>query len=340
VQQDLPNDDNHATSARSLLRVEKTAEMSKLCEMLAAANSPAFAIVDGAKYDDLPNALIRARFVSRPLYSDRGGQVKDFDHTSPQFVYLDRTRDTDASAKDEPCNEQIVRSLFDLIEDCSAAVFWSCRQGGETLFRHLRKINRVQIEAGHLPSSGELPTANFKDDILLFRHADANVMAQVLPALTPELLKRLIGPAEAISFVPDIVWTLEDEYVFQSPQSISGMQTAGMIRFDSAVMKRIEARRAVGVLRHLLLTFSSYRERMGDDYKRLVAAAHKRATHYGIETLEDLELFTLTECEYGPKFEFRSGHEEAHYMLAQSGKSPAERVYYARRACLEAHQNE
>lgn len=313
-------------------------ETSKLSEALVATKVPAFAVLDGAKFTDLPNALIRARLVSRPLYSDRGGQIRDFDQTSPQMVYLDRTRDSEARAGDGPCDPRILQDVFDLIEDCSAAVFWSCRQGGDALFRHLRKINRIQVEAGHLPSIGNLPIDKHKDDILLFRHADANVMAQILPVLPPELLMRLLGPADAIRFVPDIVWSLEDSYVFSSTPSISAAPIAGMLRFDGAVMEAIESRRAIGVRRHLLLTFSPHHEHLGDDYKHVVISAYRRAVGYGMETLEDLETFVLTECEYGPQFELRPGHEEARYMLAQSTKSPAERIYYARRACLDAAQ--
>lgn len=313
-----------------------TESLAGLCQELFEANSPAFVVLDGAKFSDLPNALLRARLVSRPLYADRGGQIRDFDLTSPQMVYLDRSRDSEQRSEDGPCELRILSAVRELMEDRSAGVFWSCRQGGDILFHHLRKINRVRVEAGHLPATDETQVDRSVDDVLLFRHADANVMAQILPVLPQRELGRLMGPAEAIRFVPDIVWSIGHQHYFTSINTRSETPIGGMLRFDSSVMSSIETRRSVGVVRYLIVTCSDYLEKFGSDYKSMVIAAYHRAVSYGLETLEDLETFVQTECEFGPRFELRAGHEEAEYILAHSDKSPSERVFYARRACLDA----
>ena len=67
---------------------------------------------------------------------------------------------------------------------------------GEALFRHLRQWNMVLIPRTTPPSdAGEDPT----HELVLFRHADANVLAQTLPALDPPCAARFFGPARAVS---------------------------------------------------------------------------------------------------------------------------------------------
>ncbi|MND29634.1 DUF4123 domain-containing protein [Agrobacterium tumefaciens] len=311
-------------------------DLDKLCQQLIDAGRPTFVVLDGAKFSDLPNALLRNRLLNRPLYVDRGGQIRDFDLTSPQMIYLDRSRDDGPENGDGPCKPRILSAVSELMEDCSAGVFWSCSNGGDTLFRHLRKINRVRVEAGHLPATHETHVDGSQDDILLFRHADANVMAQILPVLPERERERLMGPAEEINFVPDVVWSIGHSHHFTSINPRRSAPSGGMLRFNGTIMDAIETRRSVGVIRYLIVACSAHLEKFGQDYKELIIAAYHRGVNYGLETLEDLETFALTECEYGPRFELRPGHEEAEYMLARSSKSPAERVYYARRACVDA----
>ena len=297
---------------------------------------PVFAVLDGAQFDDLPRALIDGDFVNRPLYRDRGGQSRAFDLTAPQLVWLDRKASCALRQEDRPCDPHVVDDLFGLLEDTSPAVFWTCTKGGDVLYNHLRKINRVLIPARYKPVGLPHHDDDDEDCAFLFRHADANVMAQVLPALPSDQLVHLLGPTEGVMFAPSIVWSLEASYDFRRRSYSSAPRRSGMLRFDEAVMETIEARRSIGILRHLLITFSSQKARLGSNYRTVIEDAHRRAIGYGIETLEDFELFTKIDCKYGPRFEYRRGHEEALAMLSSSDKSPTERVYYAERACLDA----
>jgi hypothetical protein len=43
-------------------------------------------------------------------------------------------------------------------------------------------------------------------EMVIFRHADANVMMQTIPALNEAQVARLFGPASTIIFAPDEVW--------------------------------------------------------------------------------------------------------------------------------------
>lgn len=334
---DFPNSENDGSQPyQARWNKRGPQDLDRLCQQLIGAGRPTFAVLDGAKFSDLPNTLLRNRLVSRPLYADRGGQIRDFDLTSPQMIYLDRSRDDEPENDDGPCKIRILRAVSELMEDCSAGVFWSCNRGGDALFRHLRKINRVRVEVGHLPGAQESRVDLEQDDLLLFRHADANVMAQILPVLPERELELLMGPAEEVNFVPDIVWSIGQARHFTLTNPQRAAAGGGTLRFKDAVMHDIETRRSVGVIRHLIVACSEHFEKYGQDYKDLVIAAYHRGVNYRLETLEDLETFVRTECEYGPRFEQRPGHEEAEYMLAQSSKSPTERVYYARRACIDA----
>lgn len=317
-------------------------QLTQLHEQLLKVNEPIFAVLDGAQFDDLPSSLLDGDFVHKPLYKPDNVVNRDQIRTAPQLVWLDhaavttiRPRDITSIPRDGKINEEILDRLFTLIGDKPAAVFWQCAAGCDVLFRHLRGINMVLLprEALPLDEQRHIPESHAP---ALFRHADANVMSQVLPALSPELFARLLGPADAIRFVPDNVWSLEPSYAFLASHSTSAPPMAGMPRFDEAVMRDIESRRMIGVERHLMRTFAHQSQRFGDDYRHIVANAFQRAAKYGLETLEDIESFVLTEFDYGPYFELKPGHEEAHSMLRQSERPPAARVYYARRACRDA----
>jgi hypothetical protein len=85
-----------------------------------------------------------------------------------------------------------------LAGDKPALVFWI---GGadlthERLFKHLRSLNKVLVPQEH-GKADEL-------EAVIFRHADGNVLASVLPVLDEARFARLFGPALALTFhAPD-----------------------------------------------------------------------------------------------------------------------------------------
>ena len=78
---------------------------------------------------------------------------------------------------------------------------------------------------------------------MLFRHGDANVMAQVLPALDGPQFARLFGPATAICFAPDPQWAPEaGDLVAPRPEN-PPPAAAGPLRLGEDVMERMDGLR-------------------------------------------------------------------------------------------------
>jgi hypothetical protein len=200
------------------------ADNRRLEPILLDAGQSVFAALDGAQFDDLPSALFDNDFVSRALYLDRGNGPPDRLKTAPQLVWLDRDINSpfaEDTAFDAPIDGRILNSLMELVGQRPAVVFWHCEAGGEKLYKHLRTINKVLFpKSGNIDrgkSYEQAPTTimpDCEDDAdasefgwVVFRHADPNVMAQVLPCLGPANYARLIGVANRIFAVPDLDWS-------------------------------------------------------------------------------------------------------------------------------------
>lgn len=234
-----------------------------LRKLLLETKGTLFAVLDGAQFEDLPSDLLEGGFVYRSLYRERGDGDRDQLRTIPQMVWLDE-RSALGGQRDR---SEALSALTDLIEDRPAAVFWTTDGGGDELFRHLRGINMVRMErdgpvdqadptiesdeqfeesaaADKLsPTAGEgmIEPVDGSADVVLFRHADANVMAQVLPALTAEQFARLFGPATMIAFAPDPEW---GPSLMHAPRP-DGLPPvpSGLLTIDTNTVERIEAAR-------------------------------------------------------------------------------------------------
>lgn len=110
-----------------------------------------------------------------------------------------------------------------------APVFWCGDQtlSAERLYRHLRGLNRIVVPKDWRDSSVSIEGPRVSNEIesaaagegeptrcdevahsemVIFRHADANVMMQTIPALNEAQVARLFGPGLTIIFAPDEVW--------------------------------------------------------------------------------------------------------------------------------------
>ncbi|QCI99229.1 DUF4123 domain-containing protein [Agrobacterium larrymoorei] len=180
----------------------------QLKAVLLQANRNIFAVLDGAQFDDLPMALFDRNFIHRSLYLDRGTGPADQLRTAPQLVWLNRTSDQKDDVRDveSQIDERVLDKIFDLLADRPAAVFWLCHAGADVLYRHLRSINKVLYpRPAYIGRDIDIPESGF--EIVTFRHADANVMAQISSALDWNGLSRLLGPAEAFLFTPEEDWS-------------------------------------------------------------------------------------------------------------------------------------
>lgn len=135
-----------------------------------------------------------------------------------------------AQGSDDPASViERLRQIVKLSDGKPAAVFWTGDNtlNSERLYKHLRGLNRISVpkawkdnQAAHegAPSSNghELAAAGNNapseahatagQEMVIFRHADANVMMQMIPALDEAQLARLFGPARQIIFAPDEPW--------------------------------------------------------------------------------------------------------------------------------------
>jgi hypothetical protein len=154
--------------------------------VLEQAPKPLFAVLDGALFDDLPGDLTNAGFSPRSLFLDHADV--EFERAGPWLLALDDERALDhvhALAIAQPC-----------------AVFWSCQEGGEVLWRHLRTLNEALI-----PLQGENleqvdPQSAFER--VLFRHWDPNVLSALMPVLDAGQFARVLGPASHVAiYAPD-----------------------------------------------------------------------------------------------------------------------------------------
>lgn len=148
---------------------------------LAALPGQRFAVLDGARFDDLPGLLAARGLGGRGLFREGGAPAALA--AGPRLVLLG----TEAAA----------RAVLDLALGRSAVVFWSWDGDGISLFNHLRRINMVEIprDAGAGAGPGGY-------EAVLLRHADPAVMADLLPLLDGAQVALLFRQAHALLLEP------------------------------------------------------------------------------------------------------------------------------------------
>ena len=177
---------------------------------LKAAKSPLYAVLDGAQIDDLPALLFDHDFSHKPLYRDMGSEDRAIALTAPQLVRFDIW----AYWENESSAEARLDLLLSLLPLTGCAVFWEYAGEPGLLYRHLRTINNIMVPRDEntppmphpLDPDGNTFGNTEHHEQVLFRHADANVMGQVLPEMDAPQLSRILGPTSAVIFAPDEVW--------------------------------------------------------------------------------------------------------------------------------------
>ena len=276
-----------------------------LKENILRLAGPTFAVCDGAQFDDLPRSLLQFNLIHRPLYRNRGTQGKAFDLTAPRIVRLDRfaeigskgvdrTAPTDAALA--PVSEPVLDRLLNLLADRAAAVFWECLDGEEALYRHLRGVNMVKLPREKVRAFDEtededrLRPSGTADayEAVMFRHADANVMAQILPALDATSFARAVGPAQSVLFSPDPQWSDQAPRPMVARRPNNALPgRSGPLVLDLATVERIEDRRKRAAIRdnrhfvsrHLPPEIQSMRE---DEIDGFVEEGMASASSYSI----------------------------------------------------------
>lgn len=279
----------------------------KLLDVLA--DKPLFAVLDGAQFDHLPDTLRDGDFIAKTLYLDRGDNDPQRVITAPHLVWLDEESEDAQNEKelDDPrTRENVIDALLELIGDKPAAVFWTCPQGSDALYRHLRGINMVfipkdedeyQYEENDDQEAKNHDNGDETHQLVLFRHSDANVMAQVLPTLNPSQFARIMGPSDHILFAPEPEWQLGAP-VLQAPRPDDlPPAPSGFLRLEQRNMEAITG------------------ERITASRKRIMAYLRDVAPEKTVD-LNDTQLNELVDKakNSGDKFGLRSEH--AHFLWA------------------------
>ncbi|MFF2321974.1 hypothetical protein ACFVTJ_13050 [Agrobacterium sp. NPDC058088] len=124
--------------------------------------------------------------------------------------------------------EERLRKIVLLSQGKPAVVFWSGENdlASERLYRHLRGLNRIFVpktwrgpdvsdellrsEKASPAAEGDLSASESGTfaayEPFIFRHADANVMMQIIPVLDEAQLSHLFGPATQLLFAPGHEW--------------------------------------------------------------------------------------------------------------------------------------
>ncbi|WP_182084197.1 DUF4123 domain-containing protein [Aureimonas sp. ME7] len=207
-----------------------------LADLARDPSARVYAVMDGAMVADLPQALARSRLDHRSLVQEGSprevaalglwlvdpavrraavdaSEVPEAADLSDEALALWSERmgaeaeaalaggdETGGGAfsphRTEPADPlEGLAAVREIAGSGPGLVFWcgGPRLGLDTLFRHLRGLGRIVTE-------GE------REEIVLFRHGDANVLAQVLPALGDGGLARFLGPADFVLFAPGKAW--------------------------------------------------------------------------------------------------------------------------------------
>jgi len=226
---------------------DEPAEQLSFKEALLALDyktAPVFAVLDGAQFDNLPKALFDGDFLSRPLYLDRGDNNPEQIITAPHMVTLDERSEKVTGRS----YEDTLEALLELINDKPAAVFWQCPKGADALYKHLRSINMVLYPKAALDDweepeqetdDGSSLPAPDTHTMVLFRHADANVIAQTLFALNAKELSRFLGTSSLITLKPDNDWGKGHKYFKLSKPDNLPSAPRGFLRLSDETVVRM-----------------------------------------------------------------------------------------------------
>jgi hypothetical protein len=142
---------------------------------------PLFAVLDGGQFDDLEDELADVGIEARSLFL-RGGD-EEIRRDGPWLVALD--------------NPETYAAIEELALEKPCAVFWSCLEGEQVLWKHLRSLNEILIpDTRFADNIGMRPPATHER--VLFRHWDPEGLAPVLRQADIEQFARLLGPAQMI----------------------------------------------------------------------------------------------------------------------------------------------
>ena len=159
--------------------------LPRLADAVAGFPGPAYAVIDGAQFENLPGMLRFAGFSARALFRSPGDAR--LERAGPWLVALNVSANIDR--------------LLAITTNRPAAVFWSCFDGEQVLHDHLRRLNTARLPAWAADGeSGPGPNGSQGEVTVLFRHWDPRVLGALMPVLDAEQFARVLGPCSEIAY--------------------------------------------------------------------------------------------------------------------------------------------
>ena len=326
-----------------------------LRDELLKLEGPVFAVLDGAFFDNLPNALMRMGISYRSLFRETTDpslqlagpwlvDLRQSDENEHDDIPSANTETMSVANQEKTVQLRIARSahaVLDLVGHCPGLVFWS---GNETLdegalWKHLRSLNQVRVprdpddefedisgeENGTISTGERIDTGNdyessasgvhldfveednagatssTPDNILrdvaprdglpddefetvLFRHADGNVLAEVLPVLNPGQLIRFFGPADRVLFnAPDYPRSAGGTVYRATSPDDAVRPPSGPLIFSEEQIDEIERRRSTFNQRQMV---EFLEDEFPDELSRM-SEAERRALAFDYEQRAD-----------------------------------------------------
>ena len=241
-----------------------------------------------------------------------------------------------------------VRALIELAEGSPGLVFWVGEEGltEPQLHRHLRTINKVLIPAGYgyededgaraFPAASPMASNAFEGgaavethEAVQFRHADGNVLAEVMPVLNEAQFARLFGPARLLVFTAPDHPANDGSILYEAPLPPEGpAASAGLLRLSMALMEAIKEKRLERsrnrVIDYLREVDPDAKDGKGQrDLYRLVSEYEASGEAHGLQSeraqMKWAYLNSVSNGEIGK-------HKETKKFFAESKKHPDDRV--------------
>ena len=240
---------------------------------------PIFAAMDGAHFDDIQSEMGHKNIPCRSLFFGAG---RETELNGPWLVSL---LDEDS--------EQYVASIA---AERPCAVFWSCPEGEDILYRHLRSLNEVLIPKSALPEDVSKAAIIAAKDYarVLFRHYDPNVLGGVIPSINAAQFARILGPAR------EVVWYAPDYGGRRSAINEDDLPEAprGPLKLEEINIKDIERRREEALRRwriaYLKDCAPDHAARMSDaELAKFVIDEEKKITTLGVQNQDKIAMWTF-----------------------------------------------
>jgi Domain of unknown function (DUF4123) len=312
---------------------------SSLIDALERIEGRKFAVLDAAHFDDLQTALKALSLPFTPLYLDE--RDENALAAGPHLVPLP---DRDAA-----------KAVARLCAEKPAVVWWVWPDEGEAtqgnLVRHLRGINMAEIPVDRYDADPARPDDDggaaaalaaaeaeaaahshaheghdhppfvppVRYELVLFRHADASVMAMLLPFLDADQVSRLFGRAAGLVLDAPDHGGLRS---FPRPQDLPDMPN-GWLRIRPEQYEGLGGAYQASMLRKLQIDEGGNRDVSS---RQQIEAAFQRAVGYQVYRYEDLRDFVRADLRFGPEFELQPGREDVRTILTNSKRKATLRV--------------